>query len=127
MNLTLIQSLSALAGLVTTGTVFIIAIVGGFYLIKSGLGKTVSKANQEAINALQATIIALQTDLSTMNRKIEEVTKDKVRLEQTIDTICAALKIKGMVITIQGEMVHLEDRNGKTTSTRIHEKEENHS
>jgi hypothetical protein len=124
MNLNLIQSLSALSGLITDGTVLFIAIIGSFFLVKSGIGKTVSKANQEAITALQATIIALQADLSTMSRKIEEEIKRNARLDQTIDTICAALKIRGMVITIQGEMIHVEDRNGKTTTTRIHEKED---
>jgi hypothetical protein len=123
MNLTLIQSLAALSGLLTAGTTLIIIIVGGFFMIKSGLGKTVSKANQDAIVALQATILALQADVTTLKGKLEEVTKDKIKLEQTIDTICAALKIRGMAITIQGEMIHVEDKNGKTTTTRIHDKE----
>jgi hypothetical protein len=123
MNQSLIQSLSALSGLVTTGTVFIVAILGGFYLIKSGIGKTVTKSQQDAINALQATIIALQSDVSILRTKIEDVTKDKIKLEQTIDTICMALKIqKGLVISIQGEFITIDDKNGKATTTRIHEK-----
>lgn len=124
MNLNLIQSLSALAGLIVAGTGFIVAIVGAFYLIKSGVGKTVTKANQDAITALQATITAMQADASILRGKIEDMAKDNTRLSQTIDTICAALKIKGMVITIQGEIVNIEDKNGKSTTARIHDQKE---
>lgn len=121
MNLNLINSLSALAGLITTGTGFIVFIVGGFYLIKSGVSKTVAKANQDAITALQATIIALQSDVSILRAKVEDVTKDKIRLEQTIDTMCTALKSKGFLITIQGDMVMVDTIDGKnSTVARIH-------
>lgn len=120
MNQTLIQSLSALSGFIVDGTALLVLIVGSFYVVKNGVGKTVSKANQDAIIALNATIIALQSDVSTLRSKVEDVTKDKIRLEQTIDTICLALKSRGLMITVQGEMVNIDTLDGKSsTVTRI--------
>ena len=79
-----------------------------------------AKANQDAIVALQATILALQTDLSNTNRKVDELTKDKTRLELTIDTMCTALKSRGLLITIQGDLINVDTLDGKSsTTTRI--------
>ena len=123
MNLTLINSLAALAGLVTTGTILIVAIIGGFYLIKSGLGKTVNDANKDAIAALQATIVALQADSQRFERKIDDLTKENVQLKLTMDTVRAALKTRGLVVTIDGEMVIIDALDGKSsTVTRIQDK-----
>jgi hypothetical protein len=124
MNLTLINSLSALSGLIVSGTGLLIIVIGGFYVIKSGVGKTVSKANQEAIVALQATILALQADCQRCEKKVDDLTKDKIRLELTIDTMCDALKSRGLLITIQGEMINIDTLDGKSsTVTRIHSKQ----
>lgn len=102
-----IQMLSTVAGLIS----FVVTIVGGFYLVKSGVNKNVSEAQQSAISAMQS-------ELSTLRNRIADAEKDRVRLEHTIETICAALLTKGMVITIQGEMVSIQE--GKTTlTTRI--------
>ena len=113
----LIQTLSALSGILTTGTGFIIVIVGWFIMAKSGIGKKTSEAQSGAI-------IALEAEVSALTRKVDSITKENARLEQTIDTICMALKTRGMLISIQGEMINIEDlKNGKTTVTRIREKE----
>ena len=123
MNLTLINSLSALSGLLTTGTILIVAAIGGFWLIKSGLGKTVNDANKDAINALGATITALQADSQRFERKIDDLTKENAQLRLTMDTVRAALKTRGLIITIDGEMVIIDTLDGKSsTVTRMHEK-----
>lgn len=83
--------------------------------MKNGVRKTTSDAQQEAIIALQAQVSALRDNVS-------DLTKENARLEMTVQTICSALKTKGMLITVQGELVTIEDtRNGRSTVTRIHE------
>lgn len=108
-----VQSLSAIGGLLSLGITLLAAIVGGIYIAKSGVSQKASEAQQSAIDAMQA-------ELSTLRGKVEDITKDKYRLEQTIETICSALRMRGLVITIQGEMVNIADNNGSTTTTRIH-------
>ena len=115
MNLSLIQTISALSGLVTTGTLIVIAAIGSFYIIRSGVRKTTSEAQQDAIVALQAQVSALRNN-------VEDLTKENARLEQVVQTICSALKTRGMIITVQGELITIEDvKTGRTTATRIHE------
>jgi len=115
MNLSLIQTISALSGLVTTGTLIVIAAIGSFYIIRSGVRKTTSEAQQDAIVALQAQVSALRNN-------VEDLTKENARLEQVAQTICSALKTRGMIITVQGELITIEDvKTGRTTATRIHE------
>lgn len=117
MNLSLIQSISALSGLVTTGTVLIIAIIGSFYVVRSGVRKTTIEAQQDAIKALQTQVLVLRSSM-------DDLTKENARLELVTQTICMALKARGMHITIQGEMISIENiKDGKTTITRIHDKE----
>ena len=123
MNLTLINSLSALAGLIFAGTGLIVAVVGGFWVIKSGIGKTVNDANKEAITALGATITALQADCQRFERKIDDLTKENAQLKLTMDTVRAALKTRGLIVTIDGDMVNINTLDGKSsTVTRIQDK-----
>lgn len=115
MNLSLIQTISALSGIISTGTIVVIAIVGSYYIVRSGVGKTTASAQQDAIVALQAQVSALKDDVA-------DLTKENARLEQVVQTICSALKTRGMIITVQGELISIEEvKTGKTTVTRIHE------
>lgn len=113
----IIQGLNAYAGLFS----FLIVVIGAFFasrfMAKSNVSDTTNKAQSDAI-------LAMQGEIASLRRKVEDLNKDKIKLEQTIDTICSALKIRGMVISVQGEMIHIEDRNGKTSTTRIHNNED---
>lgn len=105
----------------------LIIVIGAFYtgrsMGKSNASKEQGETQERTINALQATILALQADVQTLQRRADESAKENARLELTIDTICSALKIKGFVITIQGEMITIDDKNGTSTMARIHDKE----
>jgi hypothetical protein len=109
----ILQGLNANAGLFS----FLIVVIGAFFASKVMARHNISEKTSEAQNNA---IVAMQEEIASLRRKVEDINKDKIRLEQTIDTICAALKIRGMVITIQGELIHIEDKSGKTTTTRIH-------
>lgn len=102
-----LQLLSSLAGLISFGA----TVIGAFFLIKNGVGKSTNEAQESAINAMKS-------ELDTLRGRIEDTEKENAGLKQTIQTICEALKLRGLVITIQGEMVNIQDSNGSTT-TRI--------
>lgn len=86
-------------------------------MAKSGVNKTTSEAQSGAI-------VALEAEVKALTRKVDNITKENAKLEQTIETICSALKTRGMLITIRGELIDIEDlKNGKTTVARIREKE----
>jgi len=104
----LLQIFSTGAGLLSFG----IVLVGAFFAMRSGVFKTTSAAQGSAISAMQS-------ELETHRGKIEDLEKENTRLNQIIETMCAALKRKGFIITIQGEMINIEDRKGGTTTTRI--------
>jgi hypothetical protein len=110
-----IQSLSTLAGLFSLGITLLISCIGGFYMVKSGVGKTTSEAQSSTINAMQA-------EMSILKTRIDDERKENIRLGHVIDTICAALKSKGIIISISGEMITIDiDEHKKSTTIRIQE------
>jgi hypothetical protein len=111
----LLSLLSGGAGLISLG----ITLVGAFFVIKSGRLQSANTAQSSAISAMQS-------EMAVMNKRIEDKDKENDRLSQkiihlelTIDTICAALKKRGFIISIQGEMVNIEDKRGGSTTARI--------
>lgn len=101
----ILQLLSNGAGLLSLGVALIVA----FFAVKNGVMKAASDAQSSAIGAMRS-------EIETLREKVEDVKKDNHKLQQTIDTICEALKIRGLVISIQGEMVNIADKNGSTTA-----------
>jgi|SRR5579872_1186286 len=108
----IIQGLNSYAGLFS----IIIVVVSAFFASKA---MARSNVNDETNQAQNNAIKAMEEEIKSIRRIMVDLTRDKIKLEQTIDTICAALRIRGLVITIQGEMIHIEDKSGKTTTTRI--------
>lgn len=91
-------------------------------MVAMNLGK--SNADKAATEAQSKTIDAMQARLDVQSNSIEEMRKENVRLELVVQTICLALKSRNMLITVQGEMISIENiKDGKTTVTRIHDKE----
>jgi len=105
----ILQLISALAGVLGFG----IAAAVAFFAVKNGTMKSANDAQSSAINAMQ-------TEIQTLRERVDDTEKENIRLEQTMQTICVALEKKGFVITIQGEMVNIEDkRSSRSTTTRI--------
>lgn len=103
-----IQTISALSGLFMTGIVLLGAIIGGIYLIRSGVGKQASDAQQSALTAMQS-------ELEILRGRVTDAEKENTRLQHIVDTIHAALEARGMIITIQGKMVYIKDGSGIAT------------
>jgi hypothetical protein len=104
----LLQIISTGAGLLGFG----IAAVVAFFAVRNGVMKSANDAQSSAISAMQG-------EMAVLRERVEDTEKENARLEQIIDTICVALGRKGFVITIQGEMVNIQDRKGGSTTTRI--------
>lgn len=105
----ILQLISALAGVLGFG----IAAAVAFFAVKNGVMKSANDAQTSAISAMQ-------TEIQTLRERVDDAEKENIKLEQTISTICTALEKRGMVISIQGEMINIEDkRNNRSSTTRI--------
>lgn len=103
-----LETLSAISGLLMTGIMLLGAIIGGYYLVKSGVGKQKEDAQLSAMTAMQA-------ELKILRDRVADAEKENARLHSLVDTIYAALEARGMVITIRGKMVHIRDGTGTAT------------
>jgi hypothetical protein len=111
----LLSQLAALAGVISLG----ITLVGAFFVVKSGRMQSTTIAQSSTISAMKEEMEILDRRVADGERRVAEAERKNDRLEQTIETMCEALKLHGLLITIQGNMVHIQDANG-STSTRIH-------
>jgi uncharacterized protein (UPF0335 family) len=94
--------------------VLVIATVGGGILAyRHGFTRTANEVQERVIHALNS-------ELEALTARIESMEKENVRLHQIISTICAALKGRGIAVTIEGDMVNIRDQQGMH-SERIHE------
>lgn len=105
----------------------ILTIVGGFLAMRKGwehttgeLQKSVNELHESAGNYQSQAISALQAEIGLLRSKYEDVHQENIKLQQTITTICEALKMRDIVISIDGKMVSIKDQGGSTT-TRISE------
>jgi hypothetical protein len=103
----LLQMISTGAGILSLGITLIVA----YFAARNGILKSANDAQTSALGAMSL-------ELQTLRERIEDAEKENARLDQIIDTICAALKRRGLIISVQGEMIHIQDANG-TTSQRI--------
>ncbi len=101
--------LSILNLIVTLGLV-----IGGLLAYQHGFARTANEVQERVIHALQSEIGALQD-------RIVALEKENTRLSHVIMTIRSSLKRRGLHITIDGELVSIQDRSGRLTqATRIH-------
>jgi cell division protein FtsB len=107
------QSVYNLTSVINT-IMMIIMVFGGFFVLKGSIGKAANLAQQSAITAQQS-------ELDTLRSRLDDLKEENSRLQHILQTICAALKSQGIAITIDGEMVHIRNDKGGSTSTRIQE------
>lgn len=86
-------------------------LVGGFLAFKSGISRTANEVQERVINALQQEINVLHTRLSDLE-------SENKRLDQVLFTLCEALKKRGLVVSIEGNIVTVSDGH-ETQSVRI--------
>ena len=104
----IIQSLNSYVGLIS----FVIASLVAFFSAKSIAKVNVNdKANQAQNDAIQA----MQEEIASLRRKIEDARQDNTRLKRVIDTIRIALEKRGLIITISDDAIDIEDSKRSTT------------
>jgi hypothetical protein len=89
----------------------IAGIIGGYLAFKNGLNRRASELQEHAINAMEQEIAVLRS-------RLEDLEVENKRLEQVIYTLCEALKKRGLVVTIEGNIVTVSDGHD-TQSVRI--------
>jgi hypothetical protein len=88
-------------------------LIGGVVAYRYGIARTANEVQERVINALQGEIAAL-------HERVEALEKENTRLGQTVALICAALKQRGMHVTIDGNMVGLHDETGSSYLSNLH-------
>jgi predicted kinase len=111
----LLSLLSNGVGFISLGVTLVLA----FFAVKSGKMQSANTAQGSTIAAMKEEMEILDRRVADGERRVAEAERKNDRLELTIETMCEALKLHGLTITIQGNMIHIQDANG-TTSTRMH-------
>ena len=105
-------TLSIISLLLTIGGLF-----GGFFAFRNGMARTANEVQERVIHALES-------EITTLRQRLDDMNEENIRLKLVIETICAALKSRGLAVTIDGAMVSIRDTHGTTTITHIQEQEE---
>jgi|HubBroStandDraft_3_1064219.scaffolds.fasta_scaffold621780_2 hypothetical protein len=94
-------------------------IVYGWYIRRSSK----SKAEEVATTSYEKAIKAMETYSDVLGKRLGEAEKENTKLNHVVETIYAALRARGIYITIDGEMITIRDSGGSTT-TQINGKQE---
>ncbi|WP_126598576.1 hypothetical protein [Dictyobacter aurantiacus] len=91
-------------------------IVGGLLAYRGGMARTANEIQERVI-------AALESELTGMRARLEDMKAENTRLSLIIDTICVALRRRGIAVSIDGDMVSISDDHGASTTTRIQEEQ----
>ncbi len=89
-----------------------IAVIGGFIAYRTGHSKATLAMEARAMTAMQA-------ELDAVRLRVERIEKENSRLQQIITTIQTALKKRGLIITIDGDLISIQDQGGITTHAAL--------
>lgn len=109
------QNIYIVSNIVST-LVTLLIVISGFFVMRGSIGKATSEAQQSAIEAMRS-------ELETLRSRTDDLKEENKHQQNIIQTICEALKTKGIAICINGDIVHIRDNSGGSTSTRIQESE----
>lgn len=87
------------------------ALVGVFVAFLRSNKTEITRIQEETINAFKAR-------LELLEKRQTELEKENTGLKQILETIKAALKQKGFHVTIDGDMVIIEDDNSSSISAK---------
>lgn len=100
-------------------------IVGSISMFRHGYKIEVARIANDTIQTLQNNIEALKGQIETLKGQIETLAEkqtaldmENVHLRQIIETIKAALSKRGIFITIDGEMITIQEKDGTTSTLR---------
>jgi len=104
-----LQTVAEYGGLVSIIFVIAQAVDAARFVGKSKAASTATDEQEKVINAMNAR-------LEVQERNINDLVKENARLQLILETIKAALKSRGLIITIDGEMITIGDGTSTTTT-----------
>lgn len=90
----------------------LLAICGGFVAFRQSYSKQSSEIQAQTIDALKIRV-------ETLEGQATSDTKELARLRQLLVTIRHALKLRGLHIEIDGDVVTIIDAGGQSKSTQV--------
>ena len=76
------------------------------------------KGNIKTMNEIQDRVVSLlETEAKTLREQVADCQQEAVRLWQIIDTLQTSLRPMGITFTIEGDVVTITDRRGRSTSS----------
>jgi cell division protein FtsB len=101
------------AGVINT-VLMLCVIIGGYMAIKSGKHQQAGTIQSQVIDALKA-------ELETLQRRMDTLEKENTRLTQIMSLIKSALRKRGLTISIDGDLVTIDDGKGNSQYSHIQE------
>lgn len=93
----------------------LLVLVGGYMAIKSANHRQSGEIQSQAIDALKA-------ELEVLQRRLEALERENTRLQQIMSLIKSALRKRGLTISIDGDLVTIDDGKGhRSQHSRIQE------
>ncbi|MBE3560104.1 MAG: hypothetical protein IMW89_12890 [Ktedonobacteraceae bacterium] len=106
------QDLANLLGIVSL-ILTLSGLLGGFWAFKQSVARTANEVQERVINAMEH-------EIDVLHQRITDLENENRRLDQIICTLCEALKRRGIIVTIEGNIVTVSDGH-ETQSVRIQE------
>src|SRR5690349_12444733 len=88
-------------------------ILGGVLAWRSGFNHTANEVQDRVIHALES-------EISTLHQRLEDVEQENTRLNKRIEIICLALKKRGLDVMIDGDLITIIDNQRSSTMTQMH-------
>ncbi len=85
-------------------------ILSGAIAFRYGLNRSANEIQERVIHALQS-------EIQTLQDRLEALEKENSRLSQVISLIRLALKQRGLSVTIDGDLISIFDVQGNATQT----------
>ena len=96
----------------------IAGIIGGIVAFKSGAVRTANEVQGRVIDALESEVHAHQL-------RIKDIEEHSQRYQQLLETLCAALKLRGLTVHIDDHVITIIDQTSSTTTTTRIQLQEN--
>lgn len=98
--------------------IMLATIVGGIVSYRAAMHRTTREIEKNAGEVQERVINALKTEIDSLKDKVTELEKENTLHKQTLGLIKAALRRRGLSITIDGDLVTIE-ANGTSHTGRI--------
>lgn len=105
---TAVNSLNAVIGPIITIAAFISIII----MVRSNIGDLSSKAQHSAI-------VALRAEMDVQKQRIDTLKEENKHQGRVIQTICDVLKQRGIIVTIEGEIISIEGLESQRSATIV--------